>query len=161
MLWNWAPSSSAQRTTSTLFQRAAASAWGEAAGAVTSVCRHPQGSLCSSVSRSRIRESGWKPSERSLLNPWPRRIMLVRCCCYTWCAAVWSWTHCSAVFNVFLLCCRWSQLEEGEMTISAYWVCSGLEWLDFFCWFCLTSQSIISLRRHAFGKLQLIKILNI
>lgn len=75
---NWAQSSSARRTTSTLFQRAAARAREEAAGAVASGWRRPGGSSCSSVSRSRTRGSGWRPSERSSLSPWPQRTTPVR-----------------------------------------------------------------------------------
>lgn len=122
MLWNWVPSSSAQRTTSTRFRTAASSAWEEAAGSVASGCKHPQGSLCSSASRSRIRGSGWKPSEKSLPNPWPQRIMLVRHHRYTWHAAVWWWNQGGNTLFLFLLYCRWSQLEKGEITCSAYWV---------------------------------------
>lgn len=78
------PSSSAQRAIATPFQSAAAGAQGEAAGTVASRCRLQAGSLCSCVNRSRSKGSGWRPSERSSLNPWPRRTTLVRYCYCTW-----------------------------------------------------------------------------
>lgn len=81
---SWVPSSSAPRAIATLFQRTAAGAQGEAAGTVASRCRPQAGSLCSCVNRSRSRGSGWRPSERSSLNPWPQRTTLVRYCYYTW-----------------------------------------------------------------------------
>lgn len=75
---SWVPSSLAQRATATLFQRTTAGAPEEAGGTVASHCRLQIGSLCSCVSRSRSRRSGWRPSERSSLNPWPQRTTLVR-----------------------------------------------------------------------------------
>ncbi|XP_042283321.1 arf-GAP with dual PH domain-containing protein 2-like isoform X3 [Thunnus maccoyii] len=69
MLQSWEPSSSAQRATATLFQGTAAGAQEEAGGTGASRCRLQGGSLCSCVSRNRSRRSGWRPSERSSLNP--------------------------------------------------------------------------------------------
>lgn len=59
-----------------------AGARGEAGGTVASRCRLQAGSLCSCVSRSRSRGSGWRPLQRSSLKPWPQRTTLVRQCYY-------------------------------------------------------------------------------
>ncbi|XP_072239536.1 arf-GAP with dual PH domain-containing protein 2-like isoform X2 [Leuresthes tenuis] len=69
MLQSWALSSLAQKTMATLCQRAAAGAQGEAGGTAGSHWRLRGGSLCSCVNRCRSRESGWRPSEESSLNP--------------------------------------------------------------------------------------------
>lgn len=74
--------SSARRATDTLCQRAAG-ARGEAGGTAASRCRLRTGSLCSCVSRRRTRWSGWRPSGRSSLSPWPQRTTAVRNRCYT------------------------------------------------------------------------------
>lgn len=137
MLWNWVPSSSAQRIMSTLFQRVPARAWEEAAGNVASGSKHPPGSLCSSVSRNRIRGSGWKPSEKSLPNPWPQRIMLVRqysyihsyltCCCLVLESRQWHF--------IFVIYCI---VDEASWRRGKWLVLpTGLQWfkmLDLFCW---------------------------
>lgn len=77
---SWVLSSLVQRAITTLFQRPAVRAQEEVDGTGASPCRLQAGSLCSCVSRNRSRRSGWRPSERSSLNPWPQRTMLVRYC---------------------------------------------------------------------------------
>lgn len=155
MRWRWAPSSSARRTTSTLFQRAAARAWQAAAGAVTSGCKRPGGRLCSSVSRSRSRESGWKPSEQSLLNPWPQRTTLVRSYLIGSCLVMDSQSRC-------YLCIFCSVADEASWRRGKWpFLPTGLQgfrMLDFFCWFYLTSLRVNSLWRLGSGTPQPIQI---
>lgn len=81
MLLSLAPSSSAPRTTATLFRRELARVQGAAGGTAASRCTHQTGSLCSCVSRSRSKRSGWRPSEKSSLSPWPQKTTKVRNCC--------------------------------------------------------------------------------
>lgn len=143
MLRSWVPSSSAQRIMSTLFQRVPARAWKEAAGNVASGSKHPWGSLSSSVSRSRIRGSGWKPSEKSLPNPWPQRIMLVRHY-----SCIHSYVTCSCLVLesrhwrfIFVIHCI---VDEASWRRGKWLVLpTGLQWfrmLDLFRWFNITER---------------------
>ena len=137
MLQSAAPSSLAPRATATRSQRAVASPRGGGGGAVASPCRLHADSLCSSVSRSRSRGSGWRPWGGSSLSPWPQRTMLVRFNTWYGAANVFQCTSDGINHRLMVnwilphslfphLQYRWSQPDKGEMSRTPFsWVCLG------------------------------------
>lgn len=124
MLQSLAPSSSAPRTIATLFQRAAAREREGVAGTVASRCTRRTGSLCSCVNRSRSRRSGWRPSEKSSLNPWLQRTTPVRYCYNIW-AYVSNGMESMYKYTLLtlLFCCT---IDEANLRRA--------KWLVQFCW---------------------------
>lgn len=139
MLRSLAPSSSAPRTITTLFRRAAARERGGAAGTVASRCTRQTGSLCSCVNRSRSRRSGWRPSEKSSLNPWPQRTTPVRYCYNIWAyvsnemESMYKYTPLTLLF-----CCT---VDEANLRRA--------KWLVQFCW-----PKAFRMQRNPFGMQQ-------
>lgn len=137
---SWVPSSSAQRAMATLFRTAAGGARGEVAGTGASRCRLQAGSLCLCVSRSRSRGSGWRPLERSSLNPWPQRTTRVRCYYCTWYSVCVHQTACEcplltpSFFDILQMKPTW----EG-----------GSDWKSLTCWFAGVQDAISILLGHS------------